>query len=435
MRKYFGTDGIRGVANRVLTPQLAMRLGFAAASPNMKICIGRDSRVSGAMLLSAFAAGAMSAGAKVIDCGIIPTPAISLLTRRFSADYGVVISASHNPVPDNGIKFFGADGYKLSEEGEERIEAAFDSCDSKTPPEGVDVGSISICEDATEYYVNYLKKLLAVDLTGMKVALDCACGAAYSSGPELLKSMGAEVIAINDHPDGSKINVACGSTNLASLSELVKSSGADFGIAFDGDADRALMVDENGTPVDGDQIIAMFALYLKEKGQLPHNKIVTTVMSNMGFEKMLASSGVTLLRAAVGDKNVSDMMTREGSVLGGEQSGHIILSDFNHTGDGTLTAGFAAKILSESAKSFSKLTELFTPMPQILLNVRVEDKDAYKSDAKFNEALENYSIKLKGRGRILVRPSGTEPIVRVMVEGEVQEEIESIANSLADLLR
>ncbi|KJS17900.1 MAG: phosphoglucosamine mutase [Peptococcaceae bacterium BRH_c4b] len=437
----FGTDGVRGVANRELTPELALSIGRAGAyvlsreTGNTTLLIGRDTRISGDMLEAALTAGICSAGVNVLKAGILPTPAIAYLTSALGTSGGVVISASHNPVADNGIKFFGPSGYKLSDLMEEEIERLIDNPDKIPLPVGGGVGRSYQVEDALDRYVNFLVDAVPVDLSGLKVVVDCANGAAFAVAPRVLTKLGAEVIAINNTPDGVNINDNCGSTHPGELMKKVVEYGADLGLAHDGDADRVLAVDECGNLVDGDRIMVICARHLKEKGELARNTVVVTVMSNLGLHLALRESGINVLETSVGDRYVLEECLRCGSVFGGEQSGHILFLDHTPTGDGLLTALKLLAVVKESGKSLTELAAQMERLPQILKNVKVEDKQAVMSSPVLSEAIRQQERLLAGQGRILVRPSGTEPLVRVMVEGRNMDELEKIVDELTSLVK
>ncbi len=437
MGRYFGTDGIRGVANLELTCELAMNAARAAASffknNNAPLFIGRDTRISGTMLESAFVAGALSVGKNVFSAGIIPTPAVSFLTRELACSFGVVISASHNPVGDNGIKLFSGDGYKLPDSSELLIEGMINSGWNGLPVE-TGVGNLQLFDSAPRRYVEHVKKSVNCDLSGLKIAIDCACGAGFDVAPKILRDLGAQVLAINTEPDGARINVKCGSTDMAALAGLTVENECHLGIALDGDADRCLMVDEKGNKIDGDQILALLALYMKELELAGSGKLVVTVMSNLGLELAMREHGIELLRTSVGDRYVIEKMRECGALVGGEQSGHIILQSFNTTGDGPLTAAFVASVLKKNGGKFSELARIFTPLPQVLLNVKASRKKDFTEDRFITAKIAEYEKSFDGKGRILVRPSGTEPLIRVMVEGENDEKINSAARTLASLI-
>lgn len=444
MGKLFGTDGVRGIANRDLTPQLAYKLGRIGAyvlnrnnNKKARAVIGKDTRISGDLLEAAITAGFLSMGVDVVSAGIIPTPGVAHLTRHLKADLGVVISASHNPAPYNGIKFFNSEGYKLSDEVEEEIEKyILNGEDVNIVKEGKDVGIIIHGEDSRDQYIDYLKTSLKNDLTGLKIAVDTGNGAAYKLAPKLLKDLGAQVIVINDRPDGININEDCGSTNPEKVGQLVRETKADIGLAFDGDADRLIAVDENGNVVDGDYIMAICAVNLKKHGRLKNNTVVGTVMSNMGFEVAMGENGCRVKRTKVGDRYVLEEMIKGDYSLGGEQSGHVIFLDYNTTGDGLLTAIQLISVMKEEGKKLSQLASIMTSYPQVLVNARVkkENKEKYKEDKLIMEEIKAIEEKIAGQGRVLIRPSGTEALVRVMLEGKNQEELNRLANNLAKLI-
>lgn len=435
MGRLFGTDGVRGVANRDLTVDLVVALGRAAgrvlAPEGGTIVVGRDTRLSGPMLEGALIAGLGSAGCDVALAGIIPTPAVAFLTVDSGARAGAVISASHNPVDDNGIKFFTAEGVKTSGDIEDRIEDAM--ADALSPPLDL-VGRVETMSDAADRYIAHLLGIIERPLQGLTVVLDCAFGAAWSVAPRAFREAGAEVIAINAEDDGSRINVDCGSTSLAGLAAQVVESGADLGIAFDGDADRALAVDEIGNPVDGDQLLAMTALDLHAAGTLKNDIVVATVMANLGFVRTLEAAGITVVTAPVGDKFVAAAMAEHAAVLGGEQSGHLIFGAHSTTGDGCLTALKLAEMLVGSDTTLSELAHVFDAYPQVLLNVRVDEPEKLDSATDVWDAVTAAEATLGSKGRILVRSSGTEPLVRVMVEATDETTARSTAKELADVV-
>ena len=437
MKRLFGTDGVRGVANKDLTPDLALALGRGAglvlAPGGGRFVVGRDTRLSGPMLEGALVAGLCSAGAEVLRAGIVPTPAVAYLTIEEGAAGGAVISASHNPVPDNGIKFFSAQGLKTPEDIEARIEEA--ATDPGELPTGAAVGTATDLEDAGDRYVDHLLKSLPGPLAGLRVVLDCAYGAAFHLGPKAFREAGAEVHAIHTEPDGSRINVDCGSTSMKELSRAVVSEGADIGIAFDGDADRMLAVDERGEEVDGDRILGMAAAHLMEEGELKDGILVATVMSNLGFIRALEERGVEVVAAPVGDKFVAAEMAARGATLGGEQSGHVIFAEHSTTGDGILTGLQIASILRGSDAPLSKLAHFFEPFPQVLINVPVGNRDALTDAKDVWAAVEKAEASLGNDGRVLLRPSGTEPLVRVMVEAADRTLAEKTASELAEVVR
>ncbi|MDY3770133.1 MAG: phosphoglucosamine mutase [Lachnospiraceae bacterium] len=444
MSRLFGTDGVRGVANEELTPLLAMQLGQAGASVLTKetshkptIMVGCDTRISGDMLANALMAGACSVGANAVYVGVVPTPAVAYLTRKYHMDAGVVISASHNPVEFNGIKFFDANGYKLPDAMEDEIEAIIKN-DMKdlTFPTGTGIGSITYQTDAREDYVKHATEAIPVDLHGMKIVADCAEGASYYTSIEALKTLGAEVVAIHNTPDGTNINANCGSTHMEELMERVKAEKANVGLAFDGDADRLLAVDENGNKVDGDQIMGIVGNYLKEQKKLKKDTIVATVMSNLGFFLMGEKQGIHMEQTKVGDRYVLERMRQIGANLGGEQSGHIIFLDENTTGDGLLSALHLLQVLAETKKPLSELAAIMEVLPQALVNAKVpnDKKNSYMENPQIADAINALTKKFAGEGRVLIRPSGTEPLVRVMIEGKDQKQIQEEAEKLAALI-
>ena len=433
VKRLFGTDGARGVANRDLTPDLALVLGRAAGTVlarGGRVVVGRDTRLSGPMLEAALVAGLCSAGADVLLGGILPTPGVAFLTRAEKARAGAVVSASHNPIEDNGIKFFSDEGLKIASEIEEEIERLVE-----TPPEslprGVDVGSAEPMSEAADRYVDHLLSTIDRPLRGLRVVMDCAYGAAYRIGPRALREAGAAVTVLHGEPDGSRINVECGSTDLSKLSAAVIAEGADMGIALDGDADRALAVDERGEAVDGDRILAVAALDLAARDGLKDGLVVATVMANLGFVRALEERGITIVTAPVGDRFVAESMAERGAVLGGEQSGHIIFGSHASTGDGILTGLQLAAMLERSDEPLSKLTHFFEPFPQVLLNVHVDAKEKLESAEGLWEEVRRAESELGEEGRVLVRASGTEPVVRVMVEASDGRTAEDTARRLA----
>lgn len=445
MGRMFGTDGVRGVANEELTPQLAMQLGQAGAYVLSKetrhkptIMVGCDTRISGDMLANALMAGACSVGANAVYVGVLPTPAVAYLAKKYKVDAGVVISASHNPVEFNGIKFFDGNGYKLPDALEDEIEALIrNNMDGVKFPTGSGVGKIKYRTDAREEYINHSIKSVNVSLDGLKIVADCAEGASYYTSVEALKELGASVIAIHNNPDGTNINANCGSTHMEELCARVVAEKADLGLAFDGDADRLLAVDENGKLVDGDQIMAIVGNYMKEKGTLAQNTIVVTVMSNLGFTIMAKEHDIHLEVTKVGDRYVLERMKEIGAVLGGEQSGHIIDLNHNTTGDGLLTALLLLQVVVESGKKLSELASIMEVLPQALVNAKVPNhkKDKYMEYPEIAQAIKELEDKFGGEGRVLIRPSGTEPLVRVMIEGKDQKLIEDEAKKLAELIQ
>ena len=445
MARLFGTDGVRGVANEELTPLLAMQLGQAGAYVLTKekahkptIMVGVDTRISGDMLANALMAGVCSVGANAIYVGVVPTPAVAYLTRKYKVDAGVVISASHNPVEFNGIKFFDGNGYKLPDEQEDEIEALIKSgMDDVKFPTGTGIGKIKYRTDAREEYINHAIQSVNVDLSGLKIVVDCAEGASFYTSVEALKELGAEVVAIHNNPDGTNINANCGSTHMEELQARVVFEKANVGLAFDGDADRLLAVDELGNVVDGDQIMAIIGNYMKQKGTLKNDTIVVTVMSNLGFVLMAKEKGIHIEQTKVGDRYVLERMKEISASLGGEQSGHIIFLEENTTGDGLLSALHLLEVMVAYKKPLSELAQVMTVLPQALVNAKVSNhkKDKYMEYPEIAEAIQKLEEKFAGEGRVLIRPSGTEPLVRVMIEGKNQEEIDEEAKKLADLIQ
>ena len=441
-RRLFGTDGIRGTANlEPVTAETALKVALATGAEFTRgghlhrVVIGKDTRLSGYMLEPALTAGFISMGMDVILLGPLPTPAVAMLTRSLKADLGVVISASHNPFHDNGIKLFGPDGYKLSDEVEARIEARLQREDGWTvaPPDRL--GRAQKMEDARGRYIEFVKSSFPKNLTldGLKIVIDCANGAAYRVAPTVLWELGAEVIPIAVNPDGTNINRDCGAVHTATMREAVVSHGADIGLALDGDADRLIVADEHGEIVDGDQLMAIVALRWAEIGRLNGAGVVATVMSNLGLERHLASAGITLHRTPVGDRYVVERMRAGGFNVGGEQSGHIILSDFTTTGDGLIAALQLLAVLAESGRPASEVCRAFTPMPQLLKSLRVNGGQPLE-DAEVKEAIRAAEASLGSNGRILVRKSGTEPVIRVMAEGEDESLVSRIVEELTQVI-
>ncbi|MDQ7820257.1 MAG: phosphoglucosamine mutase [Armatimonadota bacterium] len=438
MGRLFGTDGVRGVANVDLTPELALRLGRAAAhllSPagGGQFLVGRDTRLSGPMLEAALVAAICSAGGQALRGGILPTPAVAYLTRRLGATAGVVISASHNPVEDNGIKFFGRDGFKLPDAVEDAIEALLDSPDLRRAV-GLQVGRAEDIPEAADLYVDHLAALAVAPAAGLRVVVDCAHGAACRTVPALWEALGATVIPINDTPDGARINVRCGSTHPDVVAQAVRDRRADVGFAHDGDADRVIAVDETGAVVDGDGLLAICALHLHARGRLPGARVVATVMSNLGLERALRRAGITLERTRVGDRYVLERMRQVGATVGGEQSGHIIFLDHATTGDGALTAVQVVNVMLQTGKRLSELAAVVERLPQVLVNVAVADRAALDTRPAIARAVADAQRALGERGRVLVRASGTEPLVRIMVEAEDAAQAASLADHLADVV-
>ncbi len=445
MARLFGTDGVRGEANIELTPELAYCLGRAAtlyfgedSDQQPVILIGRDTRISGQMFEAALSAGIASAGGHAILAGVIPTPAIAYLAKKMQAQAGIVISASHNPFHDNGIKFFGGDGYKLPDAVEDELESIVHRIELKddlSRANGSEIGTMEYRHDLLKEYMDFVMATTDEHFDGMKVVLDCANGAAYEAMPTILRRLGAEVIVKSSKPDGVNINANCGSTHLKALQEAVLVEKADFGIAHDGDADRCLCVDEKGEIIDGDRILVMCAMEMMRKGTLKDNTVVTTVMANIGFHKAIKKAGGRVEITKVGDRYVLENMLAHDYKLGGEQSGHIIFSDFSTTGDGLITALQVLSSVKRSGQKASALAGLMTSYPQLLVNVVVKSKDGWEDDDAIRQAITAGEKELGDDGRILVRASGTEPLIRVMAEGPDQSQLESICQHIADVVK
>ena len=433
------------MANEELTPALAMQLGQAGATVLTRendhrptIMVGCDTRISGDMLANALMAGICSVGANAVYVGVIPTPAVAYLTKKYKVEAGVVISASHNPVEFNGIKFFDGNGYKLPDSMEDEIEELIrNGMRGVEFPTGTMVGKIKYRTDAREEYINHAVQTVPVDLSGMKIVVDCAEGAAHYTSVEALRELGASVVPIHNMPDGTNINANCGSTHMEELQARVVYEKADVGLAFDGDADRLLAVDENGEIVDGDQIMGIVGVHMRDQGKLKKDTIVATVMSNLGFFKMGEREHLNMEQTKVGDRYVLERMREIGASLGGEQSGHIIFLDENTTGDGLLSALHLLQVMVDTKKPLSELAKVMTVMPQALVNAKVPNhkKDRYMEYPEIAGAIEELDRKFAGEGRVLIRPSGTEPKVRVMIEGKDQEMIEKEAKKLAELIQ
>lgn len=443
MTRIFGTDGVRGIANSELTPELAFQLGKAGAlvltegTHKPKILVAKDTRISGDLLESALVAGILSVGAEAVLLGVVPTPAVAHLVRKEKADAGVMISASHNPVEFNGIKFFNKDGFKLRDALEDEIQSLIERNFEGIPVvTGADIGHVSKNEKATDDYVDFAVSTLEGDLSGMKIALDCANGASYLAAEKAFKALGAEIILIHHKPDGININEKCGSTHPEDLMEVVKREKCDLGLAFDGDADRCLAVDEKGNLVNGDFIILMAGLYLKELGKLKDDTIVVTVMSNLGLMLAAKELGLKVEITAVGDRYVLENIMENNYSIGGEQSGHVIFKEFNTTGDGLVTGIQLAGLIKARKKPLSELASIMRELPQILVNVVIpnEFKNIHNTDDDVKNLILKVEEKLEGKGRVLIRPSGTEPLVRIMLEGENQEEINEAAYAIRDLI-
>ncbi len=443
MGRLFGTDGVRGVANQSLTPEVAFGLGRAAGayfkgeqSARPRIIIGRDTRLSGEMLESALAAGITSVGVDVVRLGIIPTPGVAFLCRQMDVAAGVMISASHNPVEDNGIKFFDKKGFKLTDAVEDEIEALYrNKLDKIERPVGTEVGRIYDDLEAIQLYEDFLADNVNCRFDGLRIVVDCGFGAAYYLAPQVLRRLGAEVVALHDINDGSRINVKCGSTHTGILQKEVVASGADLGIAHDGDADRLIAVDETGHTVDGDQIITICGLNLKQEGKLKNNKVAVTVYSNLGLVQAFKRNGVEVVITANGDRYVLEAMQNQDLALGGEQSGHIIFLEKNSTGDGILTALQLIAAMAKSGEPLSKLAAQMQRSPQVLENVRVKNKEGWDHNTAIKEAVKTAEEHLRGEGRIFVRASGTEPLIRVMAEGPNEDELNRIVHEVANVIK
>jgi len=441
MGKYFGTDGVRGIANKGLTPELAFRLGrvggyvLSNQDEQPKVIIGRDTRISGNMLEGALAAGLLSIGAEVMRLGVISTPGVAYLTKATSADAGIMISASHNPVEDNGIKFFGADGFKLTNDQEAEIEKYLDGEDDLPRPIGEDIGVVNDYFEGGQKYLSYLKDTIDHDFEGLHIALDSAHGSTSSLATHLFADLEADVVTIGSSPDGLNINDGVGSTHPEALQAFVLEKEVDIGLAFDGDGDRLIAVDEKGNIVDGDQIMYICAKHLNEKGMLNNSTVVSTVMSNIGFYKALEANGMRSDKTAVGDRYVMEEMRKGGYNLGGEQSGHIIFLDYISTGDGMLTAIQLVNVMKETGKKLSELAGEMVKFPQVLKNVRVTDKNEALTNTDVLNAIEAVEKELGDQGRVLVRPSGTEPLVRVMVEAPTKEACEKYVDQVVSVIK
>lgn len=445
MGRLFGTDGVRGVANTELSCEIAMKIGRATATVLIddkhrkpRVLIGQDTRISSTMLESAISAGLCSVGTDVMTLGVVPTPAVAFLVKKYNYDAAIMISASHNPCEYNGIKIFKADGYKLPDNIEEQIERII--LDEVETPElkiGGDVGSVSQCENTVQDYIDHLKKSVDTDFDGMKIAIDCANGSASVSAEKLFSSLGAECYMLSDSPDGVNINLNCGSTHTENLSRYVKENSLMAGFAFDGDADRMLAVDENGELVDGDKIIAICSKFMKEEGKLEKETAVVTVMTNMGFYKFCDENGIFYEATKVGDRYVLETMLEKGCSIGGEQSGHVIFLDYATTGDGQLTALQVLRIMKKTGKPLSELAKCMNTYPQTMINIKVSNmgKARYADDEEIKIAVNQAKKQLGSKGRVLVRVSGTEPLVRVMLEGEDKSEIDTLAEEIAQVIR
>ncbi|HTP04592.1 MAG TPA: phosphoglucosamine mutase [Nitrospirota bacterium] len=445
MRKLFGTDGVRGVANQdPMTSEMALRIGRAAAhvfrdsSRRHRVVIGKDTRLSGYMIESALTSGLCSMGVDVLLVGPVPTPGIAFLTRSLRADAGVVISASHNPYEDNGIKFFGRDGFKLPDEVEKKVEdLIFSGAIDSIRPTAAEIGKAFRIDDAIGRYNEFVKSSIprGMDFSGLRVVVDSANGAAYKIGPRILIELGADVISLYDQPNGMNINQGCGSLYPEVVSRAVMANGAQIGIAFDGDADRVMLCDERGSVVDGDAVMAVCALQMMKEGRLRQKTLVATVMSNLGLEIAMQKAGGRLVRASVGDRYVMEKMLEGGYNLGGEQSGHVIFLDHNTTGDGLISALQVLAIMKQTAKPLSELAACMKTYPQTLVNVKVKERRDLMSIPEIAQRMAEVEKKLGGSGRLLVRYSGTEPKVRVMIEGEDERGIKTLAEDLAGIIK
>ena len=446
MVRLFGTDGIRGIANQDLTCELATQLGRAAAkvltnksNHHPKVLIGKDTRLSSDMLENAMAAGLCSIGASVVTLGVVPTPAVAYLVEKYKADAGVMISASHNSFEYNGIKIFSGDGYKLPDDLEERIEDIIlgKSDISHEFPTEAGIGTVTRAENAVRDYIDHVKNTVHFSLNGLKIAIDTANGSASATAEALFTELGAEVVMLNDRPDGINVNQDCGSTHMEGLIEYVKTHEVDAGVAFDGDADRCLMVDEQGNFVDGDFIMAICAMDMKSRGKLAGNTVVGTIMTNLGFQRFCEENGMEFEATKVGDRYVLEEMLLDGYNFGGEQSGHVIFRDFATTGDGQLTACQLLSLMRRREAKLSSLATLMQRFPQTMLNIQVspEGKLAFYTDHKVKAAIDKASETLGKDGRVIVRPSGTEPLLRVMVEGKDEELIQKLAEDVAQVIR
>jgi phosphoglucosamine mutase len=442
MGKYFGTDGVRGVANSELTPELAFKVGrfggyvLTKDKERPKVLIGRDTRISGHMLEGALVAGLLSIGAEVMRLGVISTPGVAFLTKALGAQAGVMISASHNPVQDNGIKYFGPDGFKLSDEQELEIERLMDQEEDTLPrPIGGDLGQVNDYFEGGQKYLQFLKQTVDEDFTGLHVALDCAHGATSSLATHLFVDLDADVLTMGTSPNGLNINDGVGSTHPEALAAFVKEKNADIGLAFDGDGDRLIAIDENGDIVDGDQIMYICAKFLNDEGRLKKNTVVSTVMSNLGFYKGLEKQEISSIQTAVGDRYVVEEMKKNDYNLGGEQSGHIIFLDYNTTGDGLLSGLQLVNIMKRTGKKLSELAGEMAKFPQLLINVKVTDKNKVTENEKVKEVITAVEQEMNGNGRILVRPSGTEPLVRVMAEAPTEEQCREYVERIVEVVK
>ncbi len=444
MGRLFGTDGVRGIANTELTCTRALEIGRAVGTIFIEsgkkrplVVVGSDTRKSSDMLINAVSAGLCSVGADVVNLGVVSTPAVAIIIGKYKADAGIMISASHNPSEFNGIKVFSGDGFKLPDMLEERVEDIVLEGDRATArPIGGEVGKISYDRESINDYIAHIKNSLLNDLKGLKVAIDCANGSASATARKLFSELGAEIIVMNDCPNGTNINDNCGSTHIENLAEFVVKNGFDCGVAFDGDADRCLCVDEKGNVVDGDMIMAICALDMKERGTLNHNTVVGTIMTNLGFKKFCEANNIGFIATKVGDRYVLEEMLLEGYALGGEQSGHIIFREFATTGDGQLTAAQLLSLLARKGKKLSELASVMTRYPQTIINLKVtnEGKLLFYSDTDIKDAMDKATATLGDKGRLVVRPSGTEPLIRVMVEALDDDLATGVAKQVADVI-
>lgn len=442
MKKYFGTDGIRGIANESLTPEFAYKLGRILGhvlkkdeDEKVNVLIGRDTRISGELLEYALISGLLSIGANVMRLGVISTPAVAYLTKSLTAHAGIMISASHNPYPDNGIKIFGSDGYKLMDEVELDIEKLIDEPDNLERPINDKIGVVENYFEGQHKYLSYLQKTIDNDFNKLKIAIDCANGGTSILAPHLFANLNAEALLINNNPNGTNINVNCGSTNIEGLQRFVLENQADIGLAFDGDGDRLIAVDEKGQVVNGDFILYVLGSYYKEKGTLKNNTIVSTIMSNIGFYKALKEKEINSVQTQVGDRYVLEEMLKNDYNLGGEQSGHIICLDHSTTGDGLLTAVQLINVLVEKGATLSEITKGIKNYPQVLKNIKVNNKEYFLNNARLKKKIELIKEKLGEDGRVLVRPSGTEPLIRVMVEAETDELCNQYVDEIIDTIK
>lgn len=440
MGKYFGTDGIRGIANTELTPEFTLKLGrilgnhLKSKNTRPKVLIGRDTRISGELLESALIAGLVSSGADVLTLGVITTPGVAYLTKSLDVDAGIMISASHNPVQDNGIKIFSHSGYKLSDSEEEEIENLIDLADELPRPIAGEIGRIEDFQMGSQKYVNFIKGTVGQKLTGLKIVLDCANGASSALAPQLFADLDADIVTVSSNPDGININHNCGSTHPEALAKEVVKHEADLGFAFDGDCDRLIAVDHTGAIIDGDHIKFIVGQYLNENGLLKKGTVVSTVMSNLGFYHAIEENGLHSVQTKVGDRYVLEEMLKNDYNFGGEQSGHLIFLDYGTTGDGMLSAVQLAKIVAEKEKSLADLAKAMPKYPQLLKNLRVEDKNAMMTNEAILKVIAEVEAEMSGEGRVLVRPSGTEPLVRVMVEAKTQELCESYVERILNVV-